>query len=334
VDFMGRVKIIDIARETGLSRATIDRAMNNREGVHPRTRAQIEMAVARLTAGQQPTPVQSPIDFALRLDRGMMDEVNAAAQKIEGRKIVIRDLHQQDDAHVLATIRALCQDLSRLLVITIKNTSQVIMELAKARRRGKIVVALITDLAMEARDAYVGIDNRAAGETAGFLVGRMLGDRPTTVGIVLGDHAYRCHEDREIGFRSALRTHFPKVVIAGEALGQDYAPATRAAVRKLLDDHPGIGAIYNVSGGNAGLARAIEDVGRTGDILTVIHEANEVSVPLLRNRQLDFIISQDPETLLTKAIQQADMLHRGDSKAQTYLDFYVHTVFNVPSYAR
>jgi len=330
---MPRIRIADIARETGLSRATIDRVLNDRPGVHPRTRTQIELVVSRLTSAQEPV-VEHPIDFALRLDRGMMDQINVAAKKLGNRKIELRDLHQKDDAHVLAVVRSLCQDITRPLVITVKNTAQVVMELAKARRRGKVVIAFISDLASEAKDAFVGIDNRAAGETAGFLIGRMLGDRPTTVGFVLGDHAYRCHEDREIGFRSALRTHFPKVVIAGEAIGQDNTPATRAAVRKLLDDHPAIGAIYTVAGGNPGLVRAIEEANRSKDILTIAHESNDITVPLLRNGSMDFLISQDPVALLSAAIQQADLVQREGRQNQVLVDFYVHTMFNIPSYAR
>jgi LacI family transcriptional regulator len=208
------------------------------------------------------------------------------------------------------------------------------MELAKARRRGKHVVALISDLAAEARDAFVGIDNRAAGETAAFLVGRILGDRPTTVGFVLGDHAYRCHEDREIGFRSALRTHFPKVVLAAEAIGQDNAPTTYAAVRKMLHANQGIGAIYSVAGGHVGLAKAIQEVNRTRDIMVVVHEANDITVPLLRNGQLDFLISQDPTALLTAALQQSEARSSEYARNLDLVDFYVHTAFNIPAFAR
>lgn len=331
---MARIKISDIARETGLSRATIDRVLNKRAGVHPRTRTEIELAISRLTIGQAPIVEHQPIDFALRLDRGMMDQMSAAAAKFEQRRIDMHDLHQMDDAHVLATLRPLCQNVTRPLVVTIKNTSQAVMELAKARRRGKVVIALISDLAPEARDAFVGIDNRAAGGSAAFLIGRALGDRRTTVGIVLGDHAYACHEDREIGFRSTLRSLFPKVIIAGEAIGEDYAPATRLAVRKLLDDHPAIGAIYNVAGGNFGLAKAIEDTNRSGEILTVAHEANDITVPLLRDRKLDFLITQHPAALIAAAMQQADAVQQGKANNQTLLDFSVNTVFNIPLYAR
>jgi LacI family transcriptional regulator len=331
---MGRVSITDIVRETGLSRATVDRVLHNRPKVHPRTKAEVERAMARMSAALSSQPEATPVDLALRLDRGMMDEMLVAAKRFGDRELRIQDLHQMDDAAVLAAVRSLCQDVARPLALTVKNTPQIVMELAKARRRGKRVIALISDLAVEARDAFVGIDNRAAGETAAFLVGRTLGDRPTTVGFVLGDHAYRCHEDREIGFRSALRTHFPKAVLAAEAIGQDNAPTTYAAARKMLHAHPGIGAIYSVAGGHIGLVRAIQEANRTRDIIVVAHEANDLTVPLLRNGQLDFLISQDPAALLAAALQQCDASPIEYAKSLNLVDFYVHTAFNVPAYAR
>lgn len=331
---MGRILIADIVRETGLSRATVDRVLHNRGAVHARTKAQIETAIARLTAASSPSVSLPPVDVALRLDRGMMDEMFAATKKHEARELTIHDMTQMEDADVMAIVKALCQDVSRPLILTVKNTSQMVMELTKARRRGKRVIALISDLAVEARDAFVGIDNRAAGETAAFLVGRMLGDRPTAVGFVLGDYAYRCHEDREIGFRSALRTHFPKVALAAEVIGQDNAPMTYSAVGKMLESHPGISAIYSVAGGHSGMTKAIQEAGRTRDIMVITHEANELTVPLLRNGQLDFLISQDPGALLAAALEKADNLSNDAMQPQELVDFYVHTVFNLPSYAR
>ena len=195
------------------------------------------------------------------------------------------------------------------------------------------MIALISDVSSEARDAYVGIDNRAAGATAAFLIGRGLGDRPTTVGFVLGDHTFRVHEDREIGFRSALRSHFPRVVVAGEAIGQDSPLVTRSSVRKLLEDHPGIGALYNVSGGNAGMAEAVAEAGRTRDILLITHEVNDITVPLLQNGRLDYLISQDPRDLMIESVRQIDFLRSKRKASEVLVDFSVHTLFNIPSYS-
>ena len=329
-----RPTIADIMRESGLSRATVGRALNDRAGVHPRTRTQVERALAKLTAGEGPVEDRPVIDFAIRVDSGMTSQMLAAAACLGKRPHQFHDVFQKSDSAVLGIVRDLCEDTTRPLVLCVKNTPQIVAELARARRRGKPVIAVIADLATEARDAFVGIDNRAAGATAAYLIGHALGDRPTTVGFILGDHMFRCHEDREIGFRTTLRAHFPRVVVAAEAVGQDSPLVTRSAVRKLLEDHPGIGALYNVSGGNAGLAEAVAEVGRTGDVLVVVHEVTEIHVPLIRSGKLNFLISQDPRDLFLESVRQIDLLRAQRTVGEVLVDFTVHTLFNIPNYGR
>jgi len=329
---MARISIADIVRESGLSRATVDRALNNRAGVHDRTRMLVEAALQRLNAARDIQPKLPAIDVALRLGRGLMTQIQRAADRLDPTELVLHDLYQFDDAAVLSHVKALCQDVSRPLILTVKNTPQVVAELARARRRGKMVIALVSDLDQMARDVYVGIDNRAAGQTAAFLVGRMLGDRPTTVGVVLGDHAYRCHEDREIGFRAALRAHFPRVILVGEAIGQDNPQKTHAAIRRLLTDYPALGAIYNVAGGNLGLLEALRETGRGSDLMIVGHEVNHITQPILQEGIIDFVIAQSPTELLSTAMLQARQLKAQRDSDQSLIDFGVFTRFNLPAY--
>ena len=67
------------------------------------------------------------------------------------------------------------------------------------------VVTLVTDLPLSRRVAYVGIDNRAAGATAAYLIEKCLGDQPGDVLIALSRSAFRGEEEREIGFRATMR---------------------------------------------------------------------------------------------------------------------------------
>src|SRR5690606_41278648 len=54
------------------------------------------------------------------------------------------------------------------------------------------------------RSAYVGLDNRAAGRTAGLLLGRFIGPRTGKVAMIAGSRHYRGHEEREMGFHHIL----------------------------------------------------------------------------------------------------------------------------------
>lgn len=330
---MRRVAVADIMRETGLSRATVDRALNGRGRVHDRTRLIVEETLRRLMSPEaevQTRPVLA--DIALRVGRGMMGQMRSA-WATSGAKGAFLDLHMADEATVLRGIEALCKDTSRPLIVTAKATDRLHTVLGAARARGKRVIALVSDLASPARDAFVGLDDRAAGQTAAFLIGRMLGDRPTTVGVVLGSPAFRNHEDREIGFRSGLRANFPKVIISGEAQGEDSADLTRNAAAKLLRDHPALGAIYNVGGGNVGMVDALRAAGRATDMLVVGHEVNPVTGPLLRAGAMDFAIAGDPAELLSSALALAAGPGPAKPEAEGHLPFGVYTRFNLPAFA-
>ena len=330
---MRRVTVADLMRETGLSRATVDRALNGRGRVHDRTRLVVEETLRRLMSpGSDAATRPVAADIVLRVGKGMMAQMRAA-WGASGVKGAFHDLHLADDATVLRVVEGLCKDSSRPLIVTVKSTDRMSAVLSAARTRGKRVIAVVSDLAPSARDAFVGVDDRAAGQTAAFLIGRMLGDRPTTVGVVLGSPAFRCHEDREIGFRSGLRATFPKVVISGEAQGEDNADLTRAAVSRLLRDHPALGAIYNVGGGNVGLVEALRASGRAGDLLVVGHEVNQVTVPLLRAGAMDFAIAVDPAHLLSAALQAAADAEPAKQGAERLQDFGVYTRFNLPAFA-
>ncbi len=331
-----RVKINEIVRETGLSRATVDRALNGRGGIHPRTEKAISDAVERL--GQQTHDAPSlantgdSVDAILRLGRGLAVQVEAAL--LEHRlPLTFMDMYQRDEEEMLDAVIGACEDTSRPLILTAKNSERLSAVLTQARKRGKRVVTLVSDLPHDCRDAFVGIDNRMAGQAVAFLVGNLLKDHgSSTVGVVLGDYAFNCHEDREIGFRSHLRAHFPDVHLADVAKGEDSPEQTYRAVKDLLDKYPDISAIYNVAGGNAGLAKALREADLVGKVVVITHEANSITAPLTRDGVLQYLVAQDPSELIKLAVSVASIEPAQLSKEQHLIDFGLYTRFNIPKF--
>ena len=99
-------------------------------------------------------------------------------------------------------IRRLGEELDGLAIIC-KNVTPLVVELQRIRSSGKPVLAVVSDLERGARSAYLGIDNRAAGQMAAYLLGRHLEYRiDASVAVVVGNVSYRCHEHH--GFRIPL----------------------------------------------------------------------------------------------------------------------------------
>ncbi|WP_439631314.1 LacI family DNA-binding transcriptional regulator [Shinella sp.] len=332
---MRRVPIKDVISATGLSRATIDRALNGRGNIHPKTQKAIEEALLQLErapdAAARATPSNDDIDIIYRLGRGLAEQfaTTAALQKLAARLL---DMTQKSDDEVYDAVERVCRHPERPLILTAKRNANLHALLLRARREGKRIVTLVSDLPGDTRDAFIGIDNRMAGQTAAFMIGNVLRERPApVVGVVLGDHAFTCHEDREIGFRSNLRALFPQIRLTDAVKGEDSPEQTKVAVSRLVAENPDIAAIYNVGGGNQGMVDALKDAGLCGKVFVMTHEANSVTVPLMREDAIHLVISQRPEDLLGKAIKAArNELTVGEASSA---DFALYSKYNLPLYS-
>ena len=339
---MKRVGMSELVKATGLSRATIDRALNGRSGVHERTKRVIEETLRRLRDEDQSPGIEETagkddclgVDMVLRVGQGLLQQIAGARIALGLDAISIHDMYQRNEDDILDLVVELCHDSDRPLILTVKNAEPLRAELVNARKRGKQIITFVSDLSHDARDAFVGIDNRNAGQTAAFVLGGLLKDRNATAGVVLGDYAFRCHEDREIGFRSNLRANFPSVQIADVAKGEDSAERTYDAVRDLLKTHPTLDAIYNVAGGNLGLAQAVRESRRAERIHVMTHEANHITAPLVRAGVVQYVIAQSPLDLLERATAVVTRRRSVDTEDVHFVDFGVYTKFNLPRYHR
>lgn len=79
----------------------------------------------------------------------------------------------------------------------------------------------------------------------------------------------------------------------------------RTPMRNLLKKHPDVAAIYNVEGGNAGMAKGSEEAGLAGRTRVVTHEENSITVPLMRDDVVQYVLAQDPAEMLRLAVNVA-----------------------------
>jgi LacI family transcriptional regulator len=335
-----RVRVKDLVLATGLSRATVDRALNGRGAIRPDTERIVREAYEQLRNGadhQFPAIEHARlarntvrgVDAVIRFGRGLTEQVFALRER-RAYPLELFDMREKSEEQILQIVVDLCRDCERSLIVGVKNNEQLSAELASARKEGKRIVTLVSDLSPPARDAFVGIDNRKAGQTAALIIGHGFRGKPGKAGVVLGDYAFRCHEDREIGFRSYLRSAYPDVVLTDAAKGEDSVEKTREAILRLIGDHPDIDAIYNVGGGNDGLAQALRESGYAGRIFVITHETNAVTLPLVREGIIDFLIAQSPAKLVASAMRAALGVDINGPE-NDLIDFTIHTKFNIPA---
>jgi LacI family transcriptional regulator len=305
----------EIAELSSCSKATVDRVLHGRPGVHPRTREKVNNALAQLEAeyeNRTPKPFGTPssqnskrIGFIIQSGQAFTESFLTAIEKQQNgdRLLQVKGLGTTSDEEVVEAIRGWAGGLDGLAIVC-KNIPLIIDELKRLRQAGKHVMALVSDVESSARSAYLGIDNRAAGNVVAYVMGRHLEERSgAEVAVVVGSFSYRCHEDREIGFRSIMRQQFESIEVLEVIKGKDSDEATYDAARKLLRVKPNIAGVYNVAGGNRGLAEALAELQRAHRPVYITHELNKVTEPLLRTQQIDYLIVQDLNEVVRRATQ-------------------------------
>jgi LacI family transcriptional regulator len=322
----------------------VDRVLHGRAGVHPRTRDKVNKALAQLEAEYEnmtPKPFgtsstsQNPqrFGFIIQAGQAFTESFLTAIEKQQNadRLLQIERLGAASDEAVVEAIKGWTGRLDGLAIVC-KNIPPIIEELKRLRQAGKHVMALVSDLESSARSAYLGIDNRAAGNVAAYLMGRHLEERSDAlVAVVVGSFSYRCHEDREIGFRSIIRQQFEGIEILEVIKGKDSDEATYDAVRKLLEVKPNIAGVYNVAGGNRGLAEALAELQRSHRPVYITHELNRVTEPLLRTQKIDYLIVQDLDEMVRRATQFMREIPSDDRQSHELegIPFRLLTPFNL-----
>ena len=294
-------RIREIAQQSGLSAATVDRVLHGRPGVRPGTVAEVQRAITDL--GRQRTQLRLGgrtflIDLVMLAPTRFTDAVSKALESELPtlRPAVIRarfDLRQSGSAHDIARVLDTAAKRGTAGVLLKAPDDPVINEaVARLADRGIPTVTLVTDLPTSPRAAYVGMDNRAAGATAAYLLTAVTSHDPGSVLVTVSRSMFRGEEEREMGFRAAMRHLAPQRAIREITDTDGLDASLLAAVTAALAGDPTIDSVYSIGGGNAATVEAFDRAGRRPRAF-IAHDLDDDNVALLHQGRLTAILHHD-----------------------------------------
>ena len=292
-----RYKVREIAQQSGLSEATVDRVLNDRPGVRENTRAEVMQAIADLDKQRAQLRLSGRrylIDVVMQTPQRFSDAFRAA---IEAELPAFAPAMLRARFHLWesGSTEQMVEALSRIrgshgVVLKGQDDPVVADAVDRLVDSGVPVVTYATDVPSSARCGYVGIDNHGAGVTAAYLMREWLGSAPSDVLITLSQTVFRGEGEREVGFRSALRQTGRTIVDVSDSDGID--ATNERLVLEALEQHPDVQAVYSVGGGNTATVAAFERLGRPCRVF-IAHDLDADNRQLLRDGRISVVLHND-----------------------------------------
>ncbi len=163
---------------------------------------------------------------------------------------------------------------------------------ARNLAEGIPAVCISSDLDGSLNVPVVGMDNRAAGRAAGFLMGPRM-RRAGRVAVLWSGRTYCSHEPGEIGFRSVLRAESPELELLDLESGGGDSGVDHQQVDQMRKEYSDIVGICSVGAGNRGVAEAIKEHGRSQDIIRFCHNRTATTRRYLMEDSVKAVVHQD-----------------------------------------
>ena len=296
-----RPTIADLAKEAGVSVATVDRVLNRRLPVRGDT-AQLVVQAAeaigyhatgllkrRLTevpARKFGFLLQKRDAFYQVLGRALAD-VTKSASYIEGKPLV-EFMEELAPSFIVSKIREVAPKVGAMAVVAVDHP--LVNEAIEAVvQSGKPVFSLLSDLSTPMKSGHVGLDGRKVGRIAAWTISRTARG-PGKVGILLGSHRYLNQDLAEISFRSYMREHAPDFTLLESIINLDDERIAYEAICNMLEKNPDLVAIYACGGGQDGLIRALREKRGERHIVAVCNELTPMNRAALIDGTIDLCL--------------------------------------------
>lgn len=304
----------DLAIAAGVSLATVDRVLNDRSGVRKDTVERVNQAIEKLGFIRNLVAANlargKDYRFLFLLPRGgdqflagvvaRITEANLAFAP-EMMRAEVRHIHDSDPHQIANLLGALDPETVDGVAIMAPEFPQVRDAMARLAERGIATVSFISGQISSAPEDFVGIDNRAAGATAGRLMGRFAPSVPGKILVVAETMHARDSLERRLGFDEVIHADYPHLTVLPSL--ETYGDPERSAriMRASFASHAGIAGVY-VLGSEARVPLEIVTAQPTRATI-IAHERTPFTEAALLSGQIDALITQDPGHLVRSAMR-------------------------------
>lgn len=306
----------DLARAAGVSLATVDRVLNGRPGVKRKTVEAVNEAIetigfvrnisaANLARGRSyrfvfVLPVSGDEFLQELLARIAEANMSLASDMITAS---VHQVHENDPHEIANYLSALRPEDVDGVAILAPESPQVRDAMSRLTGRGIQALPLLSDQNFADRADFVGIDNRAAGATAGRLMGRFLRPARGSILVIAESMQSRGSLERRLGFDRVMGENFPQFTVLPSL--ETYGDSGRAAkvIASSFVNHPDLVGAYVLGSEARAPLEALASHASASELVVIAHERTPFTERALVDGWLDAVIAQNPGHLIRSAIR-------------------------------
>jgi LacI family transcriptional regulator len=306
----------DLAEAAGVSLATVDRVLNERPGVRKKTVDAVKSAIQRIGFERNQVAATLARKKGYRLGFVLPKDGDEFLAEIMER---IREINRAGRAEMFSvkTIRIdehnphkAAESLSRLnaedfdgIAIMAPETPQIRDAIRRMRERGIFIIPFVSNQQNDENDVFVGIDNRAAGATAGRLMGCFTQSKSGVVAVITDTVQARDSLERRLGFDDVINRDFLNLKVLPTL--ETYADQDRTyrIIETIIANQPSLVGIY-MMGSEARVPIEVMSQFKTDKaLITIAHERTPSTVAALKEQKLDALVAQNPGHLVRSAVR-------------------------------
>ncbi|PDT05790.1 LacI family transcriptional regulator [Rhizobium chutanense] len=306
----------DLAEAAGVSLATVDRVLNDRPNVSRKAVHSVHEAIERIGFIRNPAAVSLARNKSYRFRfvlpksgdlylRELLRRVRELGQALKGDLTDIDYVQiPTDDAHGVAKYLAgIGEEELDGVALMAPESPQVRDAVARLLERNIRVVQFLSGQEKLPAADFVGVDNFAAGATAGKLIGTFACRKPGKVMVVAETMQSLDSIQRRHGFDTIINERFPFLRALPSI--ETHADERRAneIIGRMLENNKDIIAVYVLSSeARIPLSATAAKVDLV-NLAVVAHERTPFSEEALRDDRIDAVIAQDPGHAVRSAIR-------------------------------
>ncbi len=306
----------DLAKYAGVSLATVDRVLNDRPNVSKKTARKVTEAIEKIGFVRNLAAVNLAKSKVYRFRflfpqsgdqylRELLRQVGEIDHAMKSDMTIIETLQiPMNDPHVVANyLSSITREDVDGLAIMAPESPQVRDSMARLNERGIKVVQFLSGQEKLENTDFIGVDNFAAGATAGRILGRFLNGVQGKVMVIAETMNALDSIQRRLGFDNILGSKFPNLAALPTLETHGDVGRTKRVIARTFEHQSDVVAVYVMSSEARVPVSQLVECCSMSELTVVVHERTPFSEQALKEEKIDAIIAQNPGHAVRSAVR-------------------------------